>query len=91
MLGNGHGYTCNINFLSVRSIHFACINDVVMHFAALNAPFGGVGESGMGKYHGEDSFLTFSNRRAVLVSARHIDLPLRYPPFPPLGLLKKFM
>lgn len=69
----------------------ACINDVVMHFAALNAPFGGVGESGMGKYHGEDSFLTFSNRRAVLVSGRHIDLPLRYPPFPPLGLLKKFM
>ena len=69
----------------------ACINDVVMHFAALAAPFGGVGESGMGKYHGEDSFLTFSNRRAVLTSGRHTDLPLRYPPFPPLGLLKKFM
>lgn len=69
----------------------ACINDVVMHFAALNAPFGGVGESGMGKYHGEDSFLTFSNRRTVLSAGRRIDLPMRYPPFPPLGVLKKFM
>lgn len=69
----------------------ACINDVVMHFAALNAPFGGVGESGMGCYHGEDSFLTFSNRRTVLCAGRHLDLPMRYPPFPPLGVLKKFM
>lgn len=59
----------------------ACINDVVMHLANDRLPFGGVGNSGMGKYHGKESFRTFSNRRAVLLSARSIDPPLKYPPY----------
>ncbi len=69
----------------------ACINDVVMHVANPHLPFGGVGGSGMGRYHGDESFYTFSNRRSVLISGRKVDIPLRYPPYPSLKLLKRFL
>jgi aldehyde dehydrogenase (NAD+) len=59
----------------------ACINDVVMHLAVPDLPFGGVGTSGMGAYHGRTSFDTFSHARAVLTRSVHLDVPLRYPPF----------
>ena len=59
----------------------ACINDVVMHLAVPELPFGGVGPSGMGAYHGRASFDTFSHARAVLTKSEHLDVPLRYPPF----------
>jgi aldehyde dehydrogenase (NAD+) len=59
----------------------ACINDVVMHLAVPDLPFGGVGASGMGAYHGRASFDTFSHARAVLTKSEHFDVPLRYPPF----------
>lgn len=56
------------------------INDTLLHLASSNAPFGGVGNSGMGKYHGKDSFYTFTNRRTVLKKWWSFDLPLRHPP-----------
>ena len=46
----------------------ACINDTLMHVSNHNLPFGGVGNSGMGKYHGRYSFLAFSNERSVLTT-----------------------
>ena len=59
----------------------ACINDTIMHIANGNAPFGGVGNSGMGSYHGERSFLAFSHERSVLRSPRKLDAPFRYMPY----------
>ena len=69
----------------------ACINDTVMHVASDKVPFGGVGNSGMGRYHGKDSFLAFSHTRTVLVSPTWIDLPVRYPPYRFMGAVRKLM
>jgi len=68
-----------------------CLNDTIMHIANHHMPFGGVGNSGMGKYHGFDSFLAFSNRRAIAVTTTLIDLPFRYPPFSWFPVLKKIL
>ena len=68
-----------------------CINDTLMHIATDRLPFGGVGNSGMGKYHGFDSFLAFSNRRAVVSTPTWIDLPMKYVPFKYFSLLKKIL
>jgi aldehyde dehydrogenase (NAD+) len=60
----------------------AClINDVILHIANNNLPFGGVGESGMGRYHGKESFRAFSNPKAVMKTNTLIDIPIKYPPF----------
>ena len=59
----------------------ACINDTIMHFANSKLPFGGVGNSGVGRYHGAESFRVFSNLRAVIDSPRRFDLPFRYMPY----------
>ncbi len=67
--------------LSLTSSGGACVNDVVMHFTVPDLPFGGVGESGMGAYHGRASFETFTHKKSVLNKSRHMDLPLRYPPY----------
>ena len=58
-----------------------CINNTLMHIANNNMPFGGVGESGLGAYHGHRSFLTFSHQRSVLKSSTFMDLPMRYAPY----------
>ena len=58
----------------------ACVNDVVSHMIGTRLPFGGLGESGMGAYHGRAGFETFSHQRAVLRRATWLDLPFRYPP-----------
>lgn len=68
-----------------------CVNDTVMHIANSHLPFGGVGHSGMGRYHGRESFLTFSNCRSVLWATTWWEIPLRYPPFKSLALLKKIL
>ena len=47
-----------------------CINDTLMHVSADDAPFGGIGPSGMGQYHGKEGFLTFSKAKTVLTSYR---------------------
>eukprot|EP01116_Phalansterium_solitarium_P018670 TRINITY_DN5032_c0_g1_i2.p1 TRINITY_DN5032_c0_g1~~TRINITY_DN5032_c0_g1_i2.p1 ORF type:complete len:528 (+),score=207.20 TRINITY_DN5032_c0_g1_i2:157-1740(+) len=61
----------------------AVCNDTVLHFTNADLPFGGVGDSGLGAYHGRLTFDTFSHRRAVIKSTTHrwFDLPLRYPPY----------
>jgi len=69
----------------------ACINDTIMHIANDHLPFGGVGHSGSGKYHGYESFKTFSHFRPVVSSPTYIDLPFRYPPFKYFGWLKKLL
>ena len=69
-----------------------CINDTIMHLANPNLPFGGVGASGMGSYHGQRSFETFSHMKSVLVQKTKVDIPLRYPPYNgKLSWLKMFL
>jgi aldehyde dehydrogenase (NAD+) len=58
-----------------------CINDTVMHIAVSALPFGGVGESGMGRYHGKASFDTFSHYKSVLKKGMWLDLAWRYAPY----------
>ena len=58
-----------------------CHNEVIMHFTEKNLPFGGVGESGMGSYHGKKSFETFTHAKSVLCKAKKMELPLKYPPY----------
>ncbi len=58
-----------------------CINDVVIHLATSEMPFGGVGESGMGAYHGKRGFETFSHTKSVVDKKTWIDVPLRYQPY----------
>ena len=68
------------------------VNDTVIHFANNNLPFGGVGNSGMGSYHGKQSFDTFSHRKPVVKRPFWIDPSLRYPPYPKtFGGLKKII
>jgi len=69
----------------------ACINDTIMHIANANIPFGGVGNSGMGSYHSERSFLAFSHERAVVKSPTWIDLKFRYMPYKLFPLIKKML
>ncbi|WP_114790142.1 aldehyde dehydrogenase [Niabella yanshanensis] len=68
----------------------ACINAVAMHYLNKSLPFGGRGNSGIGRYHGKFSMETFSHPKAVLKAATWPDLPMAYPSFKGrLGLLKK--
>ena len=59
----------------------ACLNDTIMHIVSEALPFGGVGNSGMGRYHGRESFDAFSHRRALVETPTWIDLPFRYMPY----------
>ena len=58
-----------------------CINDVVVHLATSEMGFGGVGESGMGAYHGKDGFDAFSHYKSVMDKKTWLDLPMRYQPY----------
>lgn len=58
-----------------------CINDVIIHLATSEMGFGGVGESGMGSYHGREGFDTFSHYKSVVDKKTWIDLPMRYQPY----------
>ena len=68
-------------FLQHVSFGGGCVNDTIMHIASTDLPFGGVGNSGMGSYHGTKSFETFSHQKSILKKANWMDLPLRYPPY----------
>lgn len=67
----------------LQSISFGggCINDTIMHLANPNLPFGGVGNSGIGSYHGKSSFDVFTHHKSVLKQTSKIDPPFRYPSF----------
>ena len=58
-----------------------CINDTVIHFSNKRLPFGGVGHSGIGAYHGSLSFDTFSHKKGIVKKANWLDLPMRYAPY----------
>ena len=68
-----------------------CVNDTLMHLATHHMPFGGVGDSGMGAYHGDSSFYTFSHAKSVMKRGTWVDVPLRYPPYTDqkLSLIRK--
>lgn len=58
-----------------------CVNDTILHMAAHGLPFGGVGDSGVGSYHGRAGFETFSHKKSIMRKLPMIDMALRYPPF----------
>lgn len=58
-----------------------CINDTIIHLATSEMGFGGVGESGMGSYHGKDGFETFSHAKSIVDKKTWMDLPMRYQPY----------
>ncbi|MBP5719633.1 MAG: aldehyde dehydrogenase family protein, partial [Bacteroidales bacterium] len=63
----------------------------IMHVANSHVPFGGVGNSGMGSYHSERSFLAFSHERSVISTPTRIDLKFRYMPYKLFALVKKML
>jgi aldehyde dehydrogenase (NAD+) len=67
----------------LKSVPFGggCINETLMHLVTPYMPFGGVGESGMGSYHGKYSFDTFSHQKSVLKKSKLFELPVRYAPY----------
>lgn len=58
-----------------------CVNDTIIHLAVHDMPFGGIGNSGMGAYHGKTGFDTFTHYKSILKKANWLDLPFRYQPF----------
>ncbi len=79
--------------LSSVSFGGGCINDTIIHLATPYMGFGGVGESGMGSYHGKKSFDTFTHYKSVVKKSNLLDLPMRYHPYSEskLNIIKKFM
>ena len=79
----------------LKNISFGggCINDTIIQLATSRMPFGGVGNSGMGSYHGKQSFDTFTHRRSIVKKYNWIDLPIRYLPYDDfkMKLLKLFL
>jgi len=67
----------------LQSVRFGggCVNDTIMHVASPHLGFGGVGESGMGSYHGKKSFDTFTHYKSIVKKSNWIDLPMRYQPY----------
>ena len=67
----------------INSLNFGggCVNDTIAHVANNHLPFGGIGTSGIGKYHGKSSFETFSHMKSVMHKASWPDVPLRYAPY----------
>jgi len=81
------------DFTSRFSFGGGCINDCIIHLATNNMGFGGVGESGMGAYHGKVGFDTFSHKKSLVKRSTFADVPLRYQPYSVLKrkLLKLFL
>ena len=79
----------------LKSVPFGggCVNDTIVHLASTRLPFGGVGQSGMGRYHGKYSFDTFTHEKPVVVKGNGLDIKMRYPPYSrkKLNLIKKFL
>ena len=78
IFGKNHAFQEKI--ISSLSFGGGCINDTIMHVANEHIPFGGVGSSGMGNYHGKYSFQTFSHQKSIVISG-FFDVPVRYQPY----------
>lgn len=78
----------NIENEILKKVSFGsgCINDTIIQLASSKLPFGGVGHSGMGSYHGKHSFDTFTHKRAIVKKYTWIDLPIRYFPYTDLKM-----
>jgi aldehyde dehydrogenase (NAD+) len=78
----------------IRNYSFGggCINDTMIHFANKRLPFGGVGHSGIGAYHGKLSFAVFTHHKSVVKKANWLDMPLRYAPYNgKLNMIKRLL
>jgi aldehyde dehydrogenase (NAD+) len=80
-------------WLGQLSFGGGCINDAIMHITNPNLPFGGVGQSGNGSYHGKAGFDTFSHRKSVFEKPRLFEVPLKYPPYTTtkMGWIKRLL
>lgn len=80
-------------FMNTLQFGGGCVNDTIVHLATDKLPFGGVGDSGFGNYHGRWSFETFSRPKSILKKTNLFDLPFRYQPYTKLKnrLVKFFM
>ncbi len=80
-------------FVQHLSFGGGCVNDTIIHLAVHGLPFGGIGDSGMGSYHGKAGFDTFTHYKSILKKANWLDLPFRYHPYNALGekLLRFFL
>lgn len=80
-------------FVKYISFGGGCVNDTILHLATSEMGFGGVGNSGMGSYHGKKSFETFSHEKSILKKYCWIDMPMRYQPYKKkyLKLIKMFL
>jgi len=67
--------------LRVLSFGGGCVNDAIIHLATSHMGFGGVGNSGMGAYHGKLSFDTFTHYKSIVDKKTWLDLPMRYRPY----------
>ncbi|MCL1937754.1 MAG: aldehyde dehydrogenase [Candidatus Azobacteroides sp.] len=67
----------------LRNVSFGggCVNDTLAHLSVPSLPFGGIGDSGMGSYHGKAGFDAFTHYKSVLHKSKYLDIPLRYPPY----------
>ena len=85
----------SVKELVLKTVPFGggCVNDTVIHLSSNRLPFGGVGQSGMGRYHGKYSFDTFTHEKSVVVKGSWPDIQMRYPPYSrkKLNLIKKFL
>lgn len=81
------------HWLSSQPFGGGCVNDTIIHLATNNLPFGGVGNSGMGSYHGKRSFDTFTHEKSIVKKYNWLDLSLRYQPYNKLKdiLVKMFL
>ena len=87
-----NNYNTQQKFLNTIQFGGGCINDTVSHFVNDGLPFGGVGNSGVGAYHGKFSFDTFTHFKGVCHKVTWPDVPLRYPPYNgKLGIVKQVM
>ena len=79
--------------LTCTSSGGGCWNDTIIHLATTRMGFGGVGDSGMGSYHGKLSFDTFTHYKSIVKKSNLIDLPMRYHPYTQkkLGIIRKFL
>ena len=82
-----------VQHLVIEQLSFGggCINDTLVQFTNPHLPFGGVGDSGMGRYHGRFSFENFSHFKAVMKKPARFHMPLRYPPYGKLKWLRKIL
>ncbi|UJF16612.1 aldehyde dehydrogenase [Jeotgalibaca sp. MA1X17-3] len=79
--------------LSELSFGGGVVNDTILHLTNSSLPFGGVGQSGIGNYHGKDSFIQFTHQKSIVEKSKWIKLDMLYPPYTTksLNLIKKFM